>query len=404
MHSGFASASLRSSIHSLRIRMTSYPCNKYEQITPSYLLSVNYCSLSIWNCLPSESFRFQLLYSHEWSDFAARSGYTCVRTRNILFTCKPCLPGHFLLIKERSCSMCPPGGFYQDQLAQIKCKRCPLGQYVPPEKAPGKNPLECTTCPERTRTNESAGYRACKCLNGFFRKHRFGGCVKCETQGIQCEGDYQTLAPDFWWSWDYSVACFRKYLAFVDNLKLQDNTYNRNSWSFDCPIPKSHRCPSKGICLGGIRSQCRKGYIGPLCALCKKGHYRQFKSCTECPEVWIVGLQLLVYILIFILLCVLVNWADKLTVNLSKAEDRSLADVLLSMLKILLGFYQVLNEIITSFSYTSWPKTLRAAIKVFSYVQLELLRLPSLWKYQVNPRGSPPGIGWGIYQFSVPEG
>ena len=34
------SASLRSSIHSLRIRMTSYPCNKYEQITPSYLLSV----------------------------------------------------------------------------------------------------------------------------------------------------------------------------------------------------------------------------------------------------------------------------------------------------------------------------------------------------------------------------
>ena len=36
------SASLRSSIHSLRIRMTSYPCNKYEQITPSYLLSVKY--------------------------------------------------------------------------------------------------------------------------------------------------------------------------------------------------------------------------------------------------------------------------------------------------------------------------------------------------------------------------
>ena len=32
------SASLRFSIHSLRIRMTSYPCNKYEQITPSYLL------------------------------------------------------------------------------------------------------------------------------------------------------------------------------------------------------------------------------------------------------------------------------------------------------------------------------------------------------------------------------
>ena len=32
----------RSSIHSLKIRMTSHPCNKYEQIMLSYLLSVNY--------------------------------------------------------------------------------------------------------------------------------------------------------------------------------------------------------------------------------------------------------------------------------------------------------------------------------------------------------------------------
>ena len=33
---GLTSASPRSSIHSLRIRMMSYPCNKYEQITASY--------------------------------------------------------------------------------------------------------------------------------------------------------------------------------------------------------------------------------------------------------------------------------------------------------------------------------------------------------------------------------
>ena len=31
----------RSSIHSVKIRMTSHPCNKYEQITLSYLPSVN---------------------------------------------------------------------------------------------------------------------------------------------------------------------------------------------------------------------------------------------------------------------------------------------------------------------------------------------------------------------------
>ena len=32
----------RSSIKSLKIRMMSHPCNKYEQIMLSYLLSVNY--------------------------------------------------------------------------------------------------------------------------------------------------------------------------------------------------------------------------------------------------------------------------------------------------------------------------------------------------------------------------
>ena len=44
----------RSSIHSLKIRMTSHPCNKYEQIMLSYLLSVKHAL---------EGF-FQLLHWH----------------------------------------------------------------------------------------------------------------------------------------------------------------------------------------------------------------------------------------------------------------------------------------------------------------------------------------------------
>ena len=43
----FASFFYTQSIHSLRIRLTSYPCNKYEQIMPSYLLSVNYVVISV---------------------------------------------------------------------------------------------------------------------------------------------------------------------------------------------------------------------------------------------------------------------------------------------------------------------------------------------------------------------
>ena len=62
------SALLRSSIHSLRIRMTSYPCNKYEQITPSYLLSVKYIYIYIFYFLTktliiATSSRWRLLSS-----------------------------------------------------------------------------------------------------------------------------------------------------------------------------------------------------------------------------------------------------------------------------------------------------------------------------------------------------
>ena len=343
------------------------------------------------SCLPSESFTFQLPKGHGSKEFAANSGFVCPPCRRPFQStckCKPCPPGYFLAQEEKSCSKCPPGAFYQDLVAQLQCKRCPLGQYVPPDNASGKSPLECKTCPEGTRTNESAGYRACHCLIGFSRKDRFSGCVRCETKGIKCEGDYQTLAPNFWWSWDYSIACLKKYLAFVDNLKTENNNYNRNSRSFDCPMPKAHKCVSNGICLGGIRTKCRKGYTGPLCALCQRGHYKHFKSCAKCSKLWIVCFQLLGYILLFIFLCVLVNWADKLIVNLSNDEERSLADVLLSLLKILLGFYQVLIGTVTSFSYIPWPKTLNTALKVFKYIELELLRMPSLrcvkYSWEVN--------------------
>ena len=358
-------------------------CNKLQKLSGPIHLN------SSITCLPSESFTFELPNGHEWREFAANSGFVCTPYgAHIESTCKPCPPGYFLAQEDESCTKCPPGAFYQDLVAQLQCKRCPLGQYVPPENAPGKSPLECKTCPEGTRTNESAGYRACHCLSGFSRKDRFSSCVRCETKGIKCEGDYQTLAPNFWWSWDYSTACLKKYLAFVDNLNTENNNYNRNSRSFDCPMPKAHKCVSNGICLGGIRTTCRKGYTGPLCALCQRGHYKHFKSCAKCPKLWIVFFQLLGYILLFVFLCVLVNWADKLIVNLSNDEKRSVADVLLSLLKILLGFYQVLIGTVTSFSYIPWPKTLNTALRVFKYIELELIRMPSLrcvkYSWEVN--------------------
>ena len=57
-------ASLRSSIHSLRIRMTSYPCNKYEQITPSYHLSVKHTMFIFYKFKISSGAIAEPLWSH----------------------------------------------------------------------------------------------------------------------------------------------------------------------------------------------------------------------------------------------------------------------------------------------------------------------------------------------------
>ena len=349
---------------------------------------------SLW-CVPSLDFVLEVPDDRVWKDFAMKNGYSCTSTASPTptMTCKTCSPGYFLK-PGKSCIECPPGSLYQDQLAQLQCKQCTPGQYVPPEKAPGKSSLDCITCPEGTRTNESAGFRACRCLDGFSRTDRFGTCTKCITKGVQCKDDYQNLKPNFWWSWEYNRTCLIKYLDFVENLKTKTNSYNRHSSAFYCSVPKAHHCLSKGVCLGGVHSKCQTGYIGPLCALCQQGYYKHFKSCVRCPHLWIACLQFAVYLLLFVFLCALVNWADKHIVKLVNDEERSLADMILSTLKIFLGFYQVLNGTLTSFSYVPWPETLKVALAAFKYIEFEIFRLPSLRCINNNWKMNAIGDFW----------
>ena len=64
--------------------MTSYPCNKYEQITPSYLLSVNFPT--IFEALCKQDLQ---IHSEEWRRTAIYPTYgvwkNLVKERTILF-------------------------------------------------------------------------------------------------------------------------------------------------------------------------------------------------------------------------------------------------------------------------------------------------------------------------------
>ena len=73
-----------------------------------------------------------------------------------------------------------------------------------------------------------------------------------------------------------------------------------------------------------------------------------FKLCVRCPRKWVAVLEFLAYFFAFIVICLVVNWADKIMVDTrnvtiaptkmttsQKRKQRTVADVILSTLKII---------------------------------------------------------------------
>ena len=348
-------------------------------------------------CSPSESFDVRFLISMKPMAIIG-FGFNCIRlsTGRYLtkYNCSACSLGYYG--NGTSCKKCPAGSFYQDKLVKTSCKQCPLGQYVRPENAPGKRALDCQTCPKGTQSGRSADYRACFCLPDFARQSRFGPCKRCTSPGVTCNRDYQMLKPGFWWSWEYDAACKAKYQAFINNLETFNASYSIETCSFDCKIPLPHKCRNKLACLGTVHGSCHQNYTGLLCAMCAKKYYRHFRMCIRCPEAWIAAIEFLTYLLAFIVICTVINWADKITVKTKDRilcsengankfmvpqqtrKQRTVADVILSTLKILLGFYQILSGTVQSFPDIPWPHSFTTLLGIFQFLELQILRFPSL--------------------------
>lgn len=329
---------------------------------------------------------FEDLVIHTSTTGLEGNGFDCVASQQSIgeFKCYPCKQGQYDPTQDhsdsRSCTDCPPGAFYQDATASTGCKKCRFGQYVPPEKAPGKDPLDCITCPEGSNTNTSAGYRACRCLPGYSRRNRFGGCEKCNQLGFGCERDYPELKQGYWLSWIKLEACKASFKAFMSNLDTEDDSYHRATMSFECDLPTAHKCPMANACEGGADASCADGYTGVLCAVCQSGYMKQFKQCVPCSSPAVSATQCAAYLFLFVLLCWLMSKLDKMKLegDSNKAHERTFADLIQSSVKILMGFYQVLIRIIEAFSSIRWPNALTHAVKAFEFIQFSVLRLPSL--------------------------
>ncbi|XP_078362624.1 uncharacterized protein LOC144646519 [Oculina patagonica] len=289
--------------------------------------------------------------------------------------CSFCMTGTYSTYNPyTSCLQCPAGGFYQDEMGQFKCKNCSIGTYVPEKDHPGKSATDCRACPYGTRSNETAGYRACRCLHNFYRFDRFGPCTACPDYGLNCDNDTAILAPNYFWKWNNQA--MKNYTEFVVNIHTIGPEYNKNFSTFQGLLPKPLKCPYPGSCKGGISSACSVGYQGTLCATCSYNHYLRFNSCHQCPRMAVTIISCVVVIMVFALLFVMVLWGDS-----RRTEDdrtRTVADVIMSCAKIVIGFYQVVAGIFSALLRVQWPVILISMEKYLKFVEGNILQFAPL--------------------------
>ena len=194
-----------------------------------------------------------------------------------------------------------------------------------------------------TLSNETAEYRACRCLHNFYRLDRFGPCSACPPYGFVCKKDTGILAPDYFWKWS-NQSDKERYKGFVNNIHSTGSDYDKSISTFNTLLPKSLKCPHANSCKGGIDSECHQGYQGTLCATCSEDFYFRFSSCLKCPRLIVTVTSSILVIVLFVAVFLIVLWGDS-----RRAENnRTVADVVMSCFKIVIGFYQVIAGIFSA--------------------------------------------------------
>ena len=222
-----------------------------------------------------------------------------------------------------------------------------------------------------TESDFFAGYRACRCLEGFYRTDMFKECRKCG-HGLECKDDHATLKSGYWWKWR-NLTHKRRYIAFINNLLSPVPVLGEDDVQHPYPIPVQYKCPIEKSCKGGLNSSCEDGYEGPLCGVCSSGYYKQLQTCKRCPSKKWIAAQLSVIVAVFLIIIAASVWASQR--NKKKNKDRSAIDIFFAKLKIIIGFYQVTYGLLEAFSYIQWPNSMQVIGRYSQILQLNILQM-----------------------------
>ena len=227
----------------------------------------------------------------------------------------------------------------------------------------------------------------------------FKGCEACEEyDGFNCTNDSFYLKEGYWWKWENETNK-ELFISFRDALSKNSSVDKNSIIEYRYPLPQPHKCPRPESCLGGMDSNCSEGYEGPLCDVCQHGYYKQLKTCRKCPSKnWMIGQLCLIAAAIFVI-TVVVAWRSKK--QMKKKKDRSLGDLILSKMKIVIGFYQVTFGVIEAFAFIKWPESLTFIGKYSELLQLNVLQIAPIHCLFANLKVDAFGRLYAILSINV---
>ena len=243
----------------------------------------------------------------------------------------------------------------------------------------------------------------------------FERCYKCGIGGLECQDEYASLKSGHWWEWRNETYKGR-YKDFIKNLLASVPSLNASNVQYPFPIPKPYQCQVEEACKGGLDSPCEKGYEGPICSICSTGYYKELQICTRCPsKKWIVGQLSIIAAIVLIIIAVAVLKSRKKT---KKLQGHQQIDMLLSKIKIAIGFYQVTYGLLQVFSYIKWPSSLKVIAKYSGMLQLNVLQITPIEclfpEFKVDAFGSlfaimavnaavicSSGIAYGVHKLMI---
>ena len=200
----------------------------------------------------------------------------------------------------------------------------------------------------------------------------FERCYKCGQGGLECQDDYASLKSGHWWEWR-NATHKHLYKDFIKNLLADLPSLTPSDVQYPFPIPTPYQCQVEEACKGGLDSPCENGYEGPICSVCSSGYYKVLQICTRCPSnKWIVG-QLSIIVAIVVIIITATVWTSRKKIK--KVLGHQQIDMLLSKIKIVIGFYQVTYGLLQVFSYIKWPGSLEVIAKYSGMLQLNVMQI-----------------------------